>query len=400
MGEQESRTSARVESRGHQDMSATRRLHTISAHLTAEHGKSSSNADTFALRSGDTVCVTGAAGYVGGWLVRLLLEGGYSVRACVRDTNDQRKVGFLTAMPQYGASLSLHAADMTLPGAYDSTFRGCSAVFHAAEVFMSFGSGRDKAAATAKLRDPGTGGLITEIHNAAITACRNIADSIEKSGTVRRLVYTSSVAAMMGSKAKSYHNDPCISELREPEGLPSNSYNLTKRVTEKFFDYAAAASGGSWTVVICNPSDILGPILSPHQARETWQGKLAGVLEGQPAPPEGRPWFCVDVRDIAKAQILLAKAQNVASGERFLCASGDVLAPEHLGERIKIIFPEWDVSASSDARVPSLWLRVYLRNKKVREAIGMNFRTLEDTLEATLNSLVQIGKVQPTRMNP
>jgi nucleoside-diphosphate-sugar epimerase len=32
-----------------------------------------------------SVCVTGAAGFIGSWLVMRLLEGGYTVRATVRD---------------------------------------------------------------------------------------------------------------------------------------------------------------------------------------------------------------------------------------------------------------------------------------------------------------------------
>lgn len=32
-----------------------------------------------------TYCVTGASGYIGSWLVKSLLEGGYTVHATLRD---------------------------------------------------------------------------------------------------------------------------------------------------------------------------------------------------------------------------------------------------------------------------------------------------------------------------
>jgi cinnamoyl-CoA reductase len=34
---------------------------------------------------GQTVCVTGAGGYIGSWIVKLLLEKGYAVRGTVRN---------------------------------------------------------------------------------------------------------------------------------------------------------------------------------------------------------------------------------------------------------------------------------------------------------------------------
>lgn len=34
---------------------------------------------------GTTVCVTGASGYIASWIVKLLLQRGYTVKATVRD---------------------------------------------------------------------------------------------------------------------------------------------------------------------------------------------------------------------------------------------------------------------------------------------------------------------------
>ena len=58
--------------------------------------------------------MTGASGYVGSHLVVKLLARGHTVRACVRDTNNERKVAFLKAMPEYGGRLELFSADMTV----------------------------------------------------------------------------------------------------------------------------------------------------------------------------------------------------------------------------------------------------------------------------------------------
>ena len=74
---------------------------------------------------GGTVVVTGAAGFIGGWVVHGLLDRGYRVRACVRNVDDDRKVGFLKAMNAYASGrLTLHAADLDQPGCFDEMFRG------------------------------------------------------------------------------------------------------------------------------------------------------------------------------------------------------------------------------------------------------------------------------------
>src|ERR1700753_937782 len=87
------------------------------------------------IRKGGVVAVTGAAGFIGGWVVKQLLDKGYRVRACVRDIGDDAKVGFLKAMPGYASGrLTLHAADLDNDGCFDDIFAGANAVAHVSHV--------------------------------------------------------------------------------------------------------------------------------------------------------------------------------------------------------------------------------------------------------------------------
>jgi hypothetical protein len=45
---------------------------------------------------GKTVCVTGASGFIASWLVKLLLERGYTVRGTVRDPGTYAIINFGT----------------------------------------------------------------------------------------------------------------------------------------------------------------------------------------------------------------------------------------------------------------------------------------------------------------
>ncbi|KAJ6670236.1 putative proteinD DEPENDENT EPIMERASE/DEHYDRATASE [Salix viminalis] len=78
------------------------------------------------------VCVTGGSGYIGSWLVKKLLEKGYTVHVTLRNLEDKSKVGLLKSLPNADTRLVLFQADIYNPNEFEEAIRGCGFVFHVA----------------------------------------------------------------------------------------------------------------------------------------------------------------------------------------------------------------------------------------------------------------------------
>lgn len=79
------------------------------------------------------VLVTGGNGYIASWVVKLLLDLGFSVRATVRDPADRAKTGHLLSMAaESPGNLTLFQADLLESGGFDRAMANCGLVFHTA----------------------------------------------------------------------------------------------------------------------------------------------------------------------------------------------------------------------------------------------------------------------------
>lgn len=133
------------------------------------------------------VCVTGANGFIGAHVIRVLLKEGYTVRGTVRNANDDEKTQFLRDIArslQAEARLSFASADLLTPGSFDDAFAGCDAVIH-----------------TAAVVDLTSNNPLENVVKPSILGTENVLRAIRKNASVVRLVHTSSIAAVMNMNA-------------------------------------------------------------------------------------------------------------------------------------------------------------------------------------------------------
>jgi dihydroflavonol-4-reductase len=337
------------------------------------------------------IAVTGAAGFLGGWVVRLLLDKGYRVRACVRKVDDAARTGFLRALPGHASGrLTLHGADLDQAGCFDDIFAGCQGVAHIAHV--------------STYAD----------HDYVRRTCDHIIASVNGSGSVNRVVVTSSVAAVISEmdlaeivRRPVFYEDRYPDETN-PRRTPERGqgYSMGKLIAERAFAEGAAAHGG-WDAITCCPGDNVGPIQSAHQKdMGPWQHHIAGMLAGR-YEQNGvyRPWMTVDVRDDAACHIGLLETDRVRNGERYIAWSTDARNVEAICADIDRLLPElrhrWTAPVDSqpdrlrarEAEFRAIWAKADLRNDRIRAATGVTFRPLDESIRDCAESLISLAGV-------
>ncbi|KAA8537596.1 hypothetical protein F0562_027204 [Nyssa sinensis] len=230
-----------------------------------------------------SVCVTGASGFIGSWLVMKLLQRGYHVKATVRDPGNMRKVKHLLDLPNASTHLSLWKGDLIEEGSFDDAILGCIGVFHVATP-MEF----------LNIQDPEN-----EVIKPTVNGVLNIMRSCSKAKTVKRLIFTSTTGT--------------IAVQRQPA---ARMYFVAKTTAEKAAWEFAKENGID--LVTIQPSLVLGPFLTPSRPGSI-EISLALITRNEALYPTLIRSCAVHLDDLCNAHIYLFE-HSQAKG-RYICSS-------------------------------------------------------------------------------
>ncbi|KAK6119748.1 hypothetical protein DH2020_046508 [Rehmannia glutinosa] len=248
--------------------------------------------------AGKTVCVTGGSGYIASWLIKELLQRGYTVKASVRYPDDPKKTDHLLSLDGAKERLQLFKADLLEEGSFDAAIAGCDGVFHCASPFFLETSNPQE-----ELIDPAVKGTL------------NVLGSCAKTPSVKRVILTSSEAAIAFNRTprtsetvidETWWTDPDYS--REIQAW----YVLSKRLAEgAAWDFAKEKG---IDLVSINPCCVIGPMLQP--TLNTSCGQVLSLINGAETY-QNTAYGWVHVKDVVDAHVL-AYEKPEANGRYYI----------------------------------------------------------------------------------
>ncbi len=346
-----------------------------------------------------TVMVTGASGYIAGWIVKYLLEAGHTVHATVRDPNKAKSVDHLKRIADAApGTLKLFKADLLDAESFDSPMQGCDILMHTASPFVLDG--------------------FTDANEAlvrpAVEGTRNVLNAANRCDTLKRVVLTSSVASVYGDatdmKGKSAFTE---ADWNTTSSVDHNPYQYSKVAAEREAWKIHDGQGGSvesrWDLVTINPGMVYGPSLT-NASNSASIGTLLDMGRGKlktgvPALEYGM----VDVREVAQAHLL--GAFNPEAEGRYILVSQSVSMLDIAGMLRKQFGKQYPFPMMKVPK-PVVWAvgpfmgpvtrKFISRNvgyplrfdNSRSKALGVNYRPAADTLKDHFDQVLEDGLVR------
>ncbi|CAI5455266.1 unnamed protein product [Caenorhabditis angaria] len=331
------------------------------------------------------VLVTGASGFIGTHCVEVLLKNGYRVRGTVRNLNNKAKIDPLRKLDKTNL-LELVEADLLDEHCWKKAISGCDFVLHVASPFPIISDEK----------------CITTAVEGTLNVLRAIADD----GNVRKVVLTSSCAAVNeGYKQDRVFDETTWSNLESPDvDCYIKSKTLAEKAAWEFIDNLP--SDRKFPMTVINPTLVFGPAYITEQGASITLMRKFMNGEMPAAPPLNMA--IVDVRDVALAHFE-AMRRPESDGERILVTNSPsiwfidiakILREEFKGKGYWIprfqapFFFCWIYSLIDPETKASLFRfcqEVKFDNSKVQNLLGMEMRDSKQALIDMAHSMIELG---------
>ncbi|WP_421870930.1 NAD-dependent epimerase/dehydratase family protein [Marinoscillum sp.] len=344
------------------------------------------------------VLVTGATGYVAGWLVKRLLDEGLTVHAAVRDPENKKKIAHLDDLAANSkGQIKYFKADLLDQGSYAEAMEGCELVYHTASPF------------TTNYKNPKK-----ELIDPAVKGTANVLEQANKTKSVKRVVVTSSCAAI--------YTD--ATDTRKAPGgiLTEDVWNTTASLDHQPYSYSKTLAEQKaweinkaqeqWDLVTINPSLVMGPALNAQSATSESMSLLKQLGDGtMKAGVPNLGMGLVDVRDVADAH--LAAGFTPAAQGRYITSAHNT----NFLELAKALLPKYGSKYPIPKKALPKWLltivgplinksitRQFIKknvniswkadNSKIKKDLGIKFRPIQETMEDAFEAMLEQGVIR------
>ena len=348
------------------------------------------------------VLVTGASGYIATHLVQQLLQQGrFRVRGTVRSLRQEEKVRPLRELAyDFKYPLRLIEADLNKPHTWAKAVNGCTYVFHVASPFP--------------IKNPRD--IQRDLIDPAVNGTKNVLKACALAGTVKRVVLTSSVAAV-SSGATGNCGNPAGHVYSEKDW--STEANCAPYERSKLLAEVAAwnyvkelEEGKQFELTVVNPGYVQGPWISAASG-DASKGLLDRILGNKVIGLPNVTLGLVDVRDVAAAHIAAIEKLE-APGNRYLLVAEAltfqqiawIVSAEFKPQGYKVptkVLPKaaywmesW-VDSSARSMYKAIDKSLKWNNEKMKRELGIVPRPVYETIIDAFYNLIDYGIVKKTQ---
>ncbi|KAL3446358.1 hypothetical protein BJX65DRAFT_296372 [Aspergillus insuetus] len=330
------------------------------------------------------VLLTGGSGFVGAHILNTLLERGYSVITTVRSSAKGDKI--LASHNLDRSKLSyVVVKEIAEEGAFDLAVQSAPPfdyVIHTASPFP------------VEFTDP-----VKDVLNPAINGTTGILKAVKAHApSVKRVVVTSSFAAIVNTASPpKVYDETSWNPVSWEEAVADRSlaYRGSKAFAEKAaWEFMQKETPG-FDLATINPPLVYGPVVhnlenlsSLNTSNQRIRDFVQGKQTGDELPPTGT-FLWVDVRDLALAHVRALEVP-AAGGHRFFTTAGHC-SHKRIVDAIRETYPELSF------RLPKNPIDDFpddcygYNNAKVRNILGIEFRSLQQGIRDTVSSLLRFS---------